>query len=103
MDFGLIYGVLGKTPLYLSVKVSFWPLHAKKSLPFVICLCFKTVSFRGKKSLGLTQIGLLSDEHPRPFHMRVPPPPPPPTQPFITVTLCLNLNIDRKDSSFKEH
>ena len=44
-------GVLGKTPLYLAVEVSFIGLHTenyKKNM----CLCFKMVFFRGQKKVG---------------------------------------------------
>ena len=42
---------MGKTPLYLAVKVPFRVAY-EKSLYFFICLCFKMVSFRGQKKLG---------------------------------------------------
>ena len=67
----LLRGVLGKTPSYLAVKVSFRVARAKilkyifymyifNSLyllhsynpSFLICLCFNMVSFRGQKKLG---------------------------------------------------
>ena len=70
-DFGLIEGVLGKTPSYFAVKVSFrvarekilkyifdmyifnsfYLLHSYNP-SFLICLCFNMVSFRGQKKLG---------------------------------------------------
>ena len=37
---------------------SFYLLHSYNP-SFLICLCFNMVSFRGQKSLGRAQIGLL--------------------------------------------
>ena len=49
---------------------------------FLICLCFNMISFRGQKSLGHTQIGLLQGFNskfptsiPTPFICGIPPPP----------------------------
>ena len=53
VNFGFWYhlGVLGKTPLFLAVKVSF-RVARKVILKICICLCFKMVSFWGQKELG---------------------------------------------------
>ena len=45
----LLKGVLGKTPLYLAINLSFRVPSLKVTF---ICLCFKMVSFRGQKELG---------------------------------------------------
>ena len=70
-DFGLIEGVLGKTPSYLAVNVSFrvarekiknyifdmyifnsfYLLHLYNP-SFLICLCFNMASFRDQTKLG---------------------------------------------------
>ena len=60
---------------------SFYLLHSYNP-SFLICLCFNMISFRGQKSLGHTQIGLLqgfnskfSTSIPTPFICGVPVPP----------------------------
>ena len=61
---------------------AFYLLHSY-SPSFLICLCFNMVSFRGQKSLGRAQIGLLQGFNskfptsiPTTFTCGVPPPPP---------------------------
>ena len=60
---------------------AFYLLHSYNP-SFLICLCFNMVSFRGQKKLGPgpdpSPVGVfkISDEHPHPFHMWIPPPPP---------------------------
>ena len=49
---------------------AFYLLHSYNQ-SFLISLCFDMVSFRGQKKLGLGPDR--SDEHPHPFHMRIPP------------------------------
>ena len=44
--------VLGKTPSYLNVKVSFRVARENNINIYIYCLCFKMVSFRGQKKLG---------------------------------------------------
>ena len=56
-DFGLTQGVLGKTPSYLAVKVSF--RVAGEKIKNMCIVCVLTCSLLGvKKSLGYAQIGL---------------------------------------------
>ena len=80
-DFGLTLGVLGKTPSYLAVKVSF-SVALENITKYLYCLCFNMVSFRGQKKLGLRPDRSLlgfNSKFPAsirtPFISGVPPPP----------------------------
>ena len=58
-DFGVTKGVLGKTPFYLAVKVSFRDAREEIYVISFVCLFLKRSLLGVKKSLGHAQIGLL--------------------------------------------